>query len=210
MVRGIGSRRGLETFSWSPIGSASLGSGNLCMGSHRDLFEVMSSARRGEASAAIDGVVVTQLLLPAARHRPKNANVRIGHERVRPGSGTGSATETATGSESAASSGTNRRNPTMSSRRWLCCGDSPHLGHARRYATAPVNRSLQLGQHAWIMIGSPDSQRRSFREGRAHTPDKPGSSPGRQVPRCSVRSRPGGAPHLTRVEHVRTRTGTRI
>ena len=63
----------------------------------------------------LNSVVVAESALHLVRHRA-NADVRIGHERAPPRSGTGIETATAWGSERGLSAGSNRRKPTVRSR----------------------------------------------------------------------------------------------
>jgi hypothetical protein len=68
-------------------------------GPRRFAREVLPSGCGRRAREVVDGVVGVELALGPARHQVKDAEVQVVHDRASPGSGTGSETTAAWGSE---------------------------------------------------------------------------------------------------------------
>ena len=99
----------------------------------------------------LDSVAVAEFALHLLRHHA-TSDARVGHDRAPHGSGTGSETATACGTEGGMSCGPTRRKPTTCSKLAIRSGGRPHSGHANRYAAAPgVKRSRQLGQQTGVI-----------------------------------------------------------
>jgi hypothetical protein len=62
-----------------------LGVGHTRAGARCRSLEVLPPVGRDGFTAVIDSFVVSELPLPVVRHQPKDADVRVGHDRAPPG-----------------------------------------------------------------------------------------------------------------------------
>lgn len=115
-----------------PSVSPGLGVRHVRVGPRRGLFEVLPSIGRYGVTAVMDGVVGVEFPLCLVRHKPKDAEVAVGHDRALPGSVIAKSVGTAAtyGSWWGRSSGPTRRKPRVRSGPVIGCGEPSHSGQA--------------------------------------------------------------------------------